>query len=444
MHWAWGKPKSRRRRAFSVPQLAARFILIYGALVTVMFVSVIGANLIPNDAIEQNLRRSLPEQNYALVFGSTPVDQFTECIVATIGLGSKAEERGLVKRSLFSPMLGSCEQSWRFFKTGVNEGKNYWEYWHGSQIISRPALAFMSVLDLRLLTLFLFVLSFMIAFQTLWRHNLEIPALALLASLFCVHLQSALFVLPHAADWIIGFLACGFVVTALGREPQRPAETVATTLFLAGMLSAFFGLLNNPLVSLTIPLFGLFWSVALRPKRRRATTSMTLTAMAASAWFAGYAACWAAKWLLVRVFRDDAFTYIVDLVGYRLGGAFRGTEALKAADITVFNSVHMALRENRTAIIVVAACALLSVPPLVQLAKRLKPAWPDVMSFLLICALPIAWFAVLRNHTIRHAWFVSAGLYGSFAMVLAVIGLSWRAALVSRFSSARARRSSVR
>jgi hypothetical protein len=97
----------------------------------------------------------------------------------------------------------------------TGESINYWRYWHGSQIITRAALTMMSVLDVRALTFFLFVSSFIFCFLALYRHGLHLPGLAMVAGLFCVHLQSALFIVPYAMDWVMGFLAYGWIVTKL-------------------------------------------------------------------------------------------------------------------------------------------------------------------------------------------------------------------------------------
>ena len=119
-----------------------------------------------------------------VLFGSSPTDQFTECIAATVGIDPKTSELGLIERSLLSPVLGNCDDSWQFLKTGIlytginRKGRfNYWRYWHGSQIIMRPALAMTSVLNVRALMFFLFTSSFMFAFLALYRHGLHLPVL---------------------------------------------------------------------------------------------------------------------------------------------------------------------------------------------------------------------------------------------------------------------------
>jgi hypothetical protein len=99
------------QRPFSFARLILEMALIYLLSISLMIASVLAANLIPNDAILRNLRLSLPTENYRVLFGATKTDQWTECVAATIGLGPKIYELGLIERSLLSPMLGNCEQS---------------------------------------------------------------------------------------------------------------------------------------------------------------------------------------------------------------------------------------------------------------------------------------------------------------------------------------------
>ena len=414
--------KSEGRRLFSFPQLISKMGLIYLLSVSFMILSVVAVNLIPDDPILRNLRLSLPSENDSVLFGSTKTDQWSECIAATVGIDANNSDLGLIERSLRSPVLGNCEDSWKFLKTGSTGKKrfDYWRYWHGSQIIIRPALTMMSVLDVRALTFLLFTSSFMFSFLALYRHGLHLPALAMFAGLFCVHLQSALFVLNHAMDWVVGFLACGWIVTELKGKAAISMNGFSCAFFFVGLLSAFFGELANPVVTLTIPLFGVFWVIAFQ-KEKGAFGSFVLVLVATCFWLIGYAASWSTKWLLSAFFVgvDEVFTQILEMVKFRLGGP-DGT-----AEVTWTLSFISVLREVWFGGIFTIACLIVSIMPLVRFVKMIERKWSDLISFVFICALPFMWFAALRNHTITHMFFVSAGLYISFAMVFSLLLTSW-------------------
>jgi hypothetical protein len=426
--------RSAGRQLFSFRQLISKMGLIYLLSVSFMILSVLAVNLIPNEPILKNLRLSLPSENYSVLFGSTMTDQWTECVAATVGIGRDTSELGLIRRSLLSPMLNNCEIGWHFLKDGTGEpnySNYYWRYWHGTQIIMRPALAITSVLNIRALTFFLFVSSFMYAFLTLYHYGLRLPGLALFVGLFFVHLQSALFVLPHAADWVIGFLACGWIVTKLNGNVSISLNTFSCAFFLVGLLSAFFGLLNNPLVSLTIPLFGVFSAVAFQ-KEKDAVGSLVLVLAATCFWFIGYVASWSTKWLLTLFFVDGVFSEISRHATFWMGGSDNAVEG------TWTNLVIAVLRQNRMSGVIAIAFLILSFMPLVRFLKTVERKWTDLTSFVFICALPLIWFAALKTHTIVHAWFVSAELYISFVMVFSLLFTSW-ALKSSLFARDRAR-----
>jgi hypothetical protein len=425
--------KSGGRRLFSFPKLISKLGLIYLLSVSFMILSVLAVNLIPNDLIQRNLRRSLPSENYSVLFGSSPTDQWAECMGATVGINY---ELRLIERSLLSPVLGNCEGSWKFLKMeSLHTGFNYWRYWHGSQIIMRPALTMMSVLDVRALTFFLFASSFMFAFLALYGHGLHLTGLAMFAGLFCVNLQSALFVLPHAMDWVIGFLACGWIVRKLNGNVPISMNGFSCAFFFVGLLSAFFGSLINPVVTLTIPLFGVFWVIAFQ-KEKGAVGNFVLVLAATCFWFIGYAASWSTKWLLAAflVGVDTVSTQILEVVKFRLGGP-SGTD-----EITWTYSFISVIREIWVGGIFTIACLIVSIVPLVRFVKMIERKWSDLSSFVFICALPFIWFAALRNHTIVHPWFVSAGLYTSFAMVFSFLLTSWAVHSSSSVGIGRGRR----
>jgi hypothetical protein len=406
------------RQLLSYRRLISEMGLIYLLSISFMILSVLAVNLIPNEPIIKMLRYSLPLENNRILFGSTFTDEWTECIAASVGVPPNNSGLGLIERSLVSPTLGNCRVAREYLKEGTGSPFYYWRYWHGTQIIMRPMLAMTHVYNARALTFFLFVSSFIFAFIALYRKGLHLAALAMFAGLFCVHLQSALFILPHAMDWVIGFLACGWIVAKLKGNVPISLQRFCCAFFFVGLMSAFFGLLNNPLVSLTIPLFGVFSAVAFQ-KEKGAVESYVLVLAAVGFWLTGYIASWSTKWLIAELYYGGVFSELIEVIRHRLGGAYR------TAEITSTHSIYRVLQENLVGCILTIACLVASFVPLVRFVKTFEWRRSDWASFVLIFALPFIWFATLRNHTIEHAWYVSAGLYISFAMVFSLLLTSW-------------------
>jgi hypothetical protein len=176
--------------------------------------------------------------------------------------------------------------------------------------------------------------------------------------------------------------------------------------------------LNNPLVSLTIPLYGVFWADSFQKESGEAV-GIKLVMVAAYLWLIGYATTWSTKWLLAGLFADGVFPTILENIKFRLGGVY-GT-----LEMTWTNAFSRVLSENHFGAYFILASLIVSLLPLIHFVKTIRRKWSDLTSFVFICALPFAWFAGLRNHTIIHAAIASAGLYISFAMVLSALLMSW-------------------
>lgn len=171
-------------------------------------------------------------------------------------------------------------------------------------------------------------------------------------------------------------------------------------------------------MSLTIPLFGIFWAVGLKKEQRIAET-FVLVLTATCLWLIGYAATWATKWLLAAFFVDGVFDHVLKAATFRLGGTYGLIESTLAGSF-----IHV-LRETQASAIFAVVCLIASFVPLVRFVKTLDRRWSNLSSFVIIFGLPFIWFAGLRNLTIIHAWFVSAALYTSFAMLFSLLLMSW-------------------
>jgi hypothetical protein len=172
-----------------------------------------------------------------------------------------------------SPTLGDCE--------GKFPSKDYFRYWHGSQIVAKPVFLIAGLPTLRIVVFFAFLCAFLyFALSVGEQFSWLTAGIAGLVILTCP-LGSRLFVAPYASSWIIGFVAAALQATLL-------------TFVLAGIAVAYFYLFNNPIVVPTAALFALtlmHW----RDGRKASPIEVLLFLLA---WFVGYAGFWLLKWLL--------------------------------------------------------------------------------------------------------------------------------------------------
>lgn len=143
---------------------------LYGLLICAFAAVLVAANSIPNQRIRDNVTASFSHDNYRRSPTGTRIDHSTECIVLNMGLGKSATQMGPLARSLSSPTLGDCVATGKALLESEDLGFNYWRYWHGYQVISRPILFFTDAYGLRLISFVVFGLSYLILFQSISTH----------------------------------------------------------------------------------------------------------------------------------------------------------------------------------------------------------------------------------------------------------------------------------
>jgi hypothetical protein len=394
--------------------------LVYCAVLIAMTIFLIIANIIPNGPIWDHVFQSLPSQNYVMSPGDlVRLDQYTECITDTIGLTPKEVTIQPVIRAIGSPTLGSCD----IFREVANESASvgykphyYWRYWHGYQILSRPILELM---DTRALRLIVFLLVCTSLFILLWavRKSLGVGYVFIFSiSLLSAPLYSQFLLASHCGVWVIGMTFASFLLFAIYRRRQY-FETYCLEMFFAvGMLTAYADMLTSPLVTLTIPLLILFWCDTW-PLTLNTRSSAATALILCIGWLLGYASCWAAKWILAAVFLSSAsIADAVDEVLYRVSGNVPGLDEGQA---TSLKSIHDNFVQCRNGFLILGIAVALRLLVIRRYPLGAILSFDRLATGALIVSLPIIWLALVRNHSIIHAFFVAPILIPSIALLLA-------------------------
>lgn len=412
----------------SMSRIPAKAILWTGVLYLMLVFAFLAAltlvNKIPNERILKHVRGSFSHENYRYsLTGITRMDHYTECIVLTMGLSDSASNMGSLTRSLLSPTVGQCDWTREALLRSEKHGFNYWRFWHGYQIVSRPVLYFTDAHGLRLICFLIFSLSYLLLFQSI-RTNINfsfsmISALTLLVA----PLYSQLYLIHFSLVWALGFSLAAFLLYSARQVGEIFKRYYLWMFGVVGMLTAYFDLLTNPLVTLTIPLLVLYWKDDWPGKKQSRPAWMTVL-MIVTAWSAGYFSCWGAKWILASfVLEQSVVLAIGRKIACRLGSEYCPDEDIP---VTALNSILRNLYYWKIGIFAVLSLAAVAALKTVHRAKGLvhgRRQFGNTMTFLSIFLLPFAWLALARNHSTIHAWFVAPILYPSFALL---IGELWR------------------
>lgn len=272
---------------------------------------------------------------------------------------------------------------------------SYARYWHGYLILLRPLLLFLTYGQIRVL-LYLVLAALLagvlrgLAKNCGWRPALWFGVSQLLVSVFFVPHQ-----LQYFTTFAIGYAGCLWVLAK-----PRKSDALCLGLLALGAVTAFCDLLVTPLLTLGLPLA--VW--LLRPEQRlRGGWPQCLLVVASSLfWGVGYGLCWASKWVLAGLVTG------ADI----LGDAVRQIGVRTAADIwhgmelswgNILGYIYTTLQDRGLfwplVLLAVAAVAVF------VLSLRSRAALVRALPLALVAVMPLAWFALLRTHSIQHGWF---------------------------------------
>ena len=438
-----GLLRTRMRRREHWWALVVVFLVIQIGFLAASFL----AAAIPNTGIVSHLRSAVKEGelsplDYSKGSMGDQVDHYTECIALTIGIGNTGY-RGFVRNALADPELGPCDTAIARLSagrapnraTGIHRAsphpvsgdfrgpafQDYFRYWHGYAIVTRPMLALFGVAATRALAALALVASAAWMVMAAGRRlGWWVPVALTVPFVATVDVWDLPGSIPHALSMAVA-LAGGALVVA--RTSGDALSWVRWSL-VAGCLYGFVDLMTNPPLAWALTA----WSVAAvcmhraEPPRRVAAAGVVATA----AWMAGYGGSWAAKWLLdIIVFGWKAFrTQVVHEIAYRAGGSatVRDVMALNLR----FWTGPFGHRSMVVGVVLVASVGVLATEVIRRgtgmprrrgtettqvLAGFVALAWPAGLTF--------AWFALVREQSYIQAFFTYRSLGMSLAIVVA-------------------------
>jgi hypothetical protein len=382
----------------------------------------VAANVIPDRPIIDNLRRWVPSANYEWSPTGAGIDYFTECVATAMGLAS-GQASGSVRDAFMSPTVKSCAEEKKLVESGNSEAWNYWRFWHGYQVFSRPLLALVSLRALSGIVFASFCISAFVFYESIRARIGATHATCALAALLCVPIYSGAYLVSHALLWITGFLAAAWLVRTRAASDRAPLDTDLQIFLVLGMIASFVGFLTTPLVTLTMPLLALYW-IERGGGAKSPSSSLSRLALCSLTWVVGYSACWAVKWAIAFAFFNvDVLGEGLAQVSLRLTGEAlvpRATDWV-AVNASAGNSYRQNLWEVRYGLLGLAGFLAFSLARARWQEGRLVIAWPfksasDAGSFAIVFALPLLWLGIVRNHSIVHSWFVAPILYTCFVL----------------------------
>jgi hypothetical protein len=349
---------------------------------------------------------------------------FTDCVAAGTGLG--APGLSIFERAVRMPRLGSCEQGARQL-TRLDHGKplrerlEYFRYWAGYTVLTRPVLAAGGMDGMRLVAGGLFGLALMAMVLAVSRATgiaytmaLTVP---LLVSSNVLSVPATAF--SHAISLAVTFagVACVAVASRYGSQPVLVAVAVGACVF------NFVDLLTTP--AMPWAMSAAVAATATFTRTRRIWDACQLGVVASGVWFASYAFTWVSRWLITVLFLGwrHVMDVVLGIARFRVDGDYRAVSHGFGA--AVLRNGRTWLAVPVTPELVLVASTLLAVGSLALAWRRYGAARLVVAAVLAAPALIApAWMLVLSNHSQIHDVFV-------YRTVPVSIGIALGACLVA-------------
>lgn len=407
----------------------ARHGLLTLALLIVLVVVGLGglifAELVPDrwviSALEDAENNgSLDAQQQPIDNGGTSVDEFTECITLSVGLGETSGQ-GLFETVALAPHLGSCTRlvdhlnPYDGARAAADRG-TYLRYWHGASPIVRPVLATVGLPGLRVVNLLAIVIAGA-ALVGVVRRRVGLGAAVGLVAPYA--LTTSITSLPGSTNQALAFAAgvagAAFVGTVAGGG--LTLGRVWYPSLVAGAAFVYVDLLT------IVPGMWILTAAVVAAIAHAAGRSAPGVAgwgvLAGLGWFVGYAGMWAGKWAFAaavlgaeRVAED-----VSDTIQQRVSGDSPWSEpgfgnAIEANVDLFTGRPFVGTLLVTTVLVVIARAARTS---MTDLMARLAVAAPVVVVFV--------WYELASNHSQVHAWFT----YRSLPIALGVVLMAFLA-----------------
>ena len=408
---------------------------IWIVTLSVLFLVLIGAALIPNEAIRLKMEQSAVSyiDKDAFSFGcsgkwSSIADNYADTILLNVAWNmGKGEPLEAVIDTKYHDGDNIGENYGLYISVTENAEPNtdYSRYWHGSAAAVRFLHLFTDVNGMK--TVGLICVAILAVGVALWMtlHKHSDIAIMLLIAFFAVGAYNVRLSLEYQPSFIIAF---AFSLLYLIAERKNDIFLIGLSVC-GGVCVCFFDFLTTETLTLLLPLVLV---TAVRAKEKRLgglRENFFLYLKCGAAWGISYSGAFLAKWTLATaVTGENAFIKAFSSVAERMGGAVDTADAV--APNSIFSSVtanfsvmfgsKVRVEYLKTWLIVAAVLfAIFSVWYLFRVDRE-----NAVSAKLLIClaaVVPVR-FLILNNHSFLHNFFTYRALMST---VLAILLAAW-------------------
>lgn len=406
-----------------------KYILIYLVLILICFGSLFLTSLIPSSSIKENVSQSADllktETNRKIVSirdRKYMLDNFTDALMINTAFSidsTKPVNSFILARKNYIPNITQVEygdagdelksaskyetldqvgELYDTVNSDITESFEYARYWHGYLIFLRPLLLIFDILQIRIILIVLFHILALTLLILLYRkiNNPFIIAIWVLG-LIAVDYQIVGYSLQCAPIFLVMMISC--IIITLFKEKIK--NNIGLLFFIIGASTSFFDFLTAPIITLGMPLIVYFLIVKEGENKITSKETFFIILKTSFTWLLGYVGIWASKWIITDILygRGIVKNAITQFI-YRSGGKENFT-----IKNTFLRNFH--LTDDITVILILLSVIYVFIKMILLKYKKekIEMSLSSSLPYLIIAAMPIAWYIVLRNHSYLHAYF---------------------------------------
>ena len=376
----------------------------------ILLISVMGGtfllllvNVLPNERMQRHISESTSvmeeEGDYPMLMDgyiSSRLDNFTDSIMLVTA--ANKEDTNFVDRTV--NMYRVNYEDKRPAEVLVDYGKGnpdytvsgYPRYWHGYQLALKPLLLIFNYQEIRYINMCLQILLIAFVVAIMWKKDMKLYILPYLVTICSLMPASVAISLQFSAVFYLTNIS--IILLLIWFESIQVTGNTLSFFLSVGMMTSYFDLLTYPLVTCGIPLIVYF----ILKKEHSIQSDILETVQYGIIWAIGYGGMWAGKWIIGSILLRK------NIINDALAAIFNRTSSEDYGRKEAILKNMSAMFETPIKYIFLLLILILVISLIIRMVKD-KKIYLKNFHYVIIAAIPFAWYMVLVNHSCVHFWF---------------------------------------
>lgn len=387
------------------------YLLVFIMTLIILFFGLALTAKIPKTKIEENLKKSASyleknsgfkrvqpgrEYTYLHLYADSVILNIINCIDTNKPIESImwANYYETIKMDINNDFIEVVQEN-------KEPNQQYIRYWHGSMLILRPLLVFLSLEQIYKVNYISITVLALILLIIIWKRSKKL-AIAYLLSMIMIAFPIVGMCLEYVWTFYI-MLISSIIAINIKKE-----KNLYKLFLVTGMITCFLDFLTTEIITLFVPLILILGIKKEKNEIINFKDAVKVFFKSCVLWFIGYAGMWISKWILASLILNiNAIDYVKDQALLRMNG-LQGLNSAKEMYIgAITNNWHTLYPINivkKTSELWWMLGGLVTFFILIIDWKKIKNN-KESLIMLIIAVMPYLRYLILANHSYRHSFF---------------------------------------